>query len=77
MDFRRWDQQNVLHASLLIPSIETDEPTREPSEEEAIERYGPLFGTGILEKWEEGGREIWDAIPGRSVGGGGDDAMEE
>lgn len=30
-------------------------------------RYGAQFGDSILEKWDNGGRQIFDAVPGGVV----------
>lgn len=64
--------QTVLKSSLL-PADDDAEPAL-PDERDLHERFGPLFGAAIAERWERGGREIAAAVPGAV---GGDDDMEE
>lgn len=50
--------------------------------EELHARYGPLFGDAIGASWEQGGKEIFEAVPGAVAQeldepGAGENAMQE
>jgi len=33
-----------------------------PSQAELDGRYGPLFGRAVLQRWDQGGSAIWEAV---------------
>ncbi|KAL8286162.1 hypothetical protein RQP46_004650 [Phenoliferia psychrophenolica] len=82
----------VLKASLLPSDDDTSPMDQTPPADvtELHERYGPLFGDAILERWDRGGKEIFESVPGAvkgeadeeqqqaaAEGAGAGDAMEE
>lgn len=73
-----WTSQRVLRASLLPVEAEGEELSGPPEMEELHMRYGPLFGSAISASWAEGGKEIYDAVPGAvAEGRAGENAMQE
>lgn len=64
--------QNVLRSSVLpSPPSTTAAPPPPPSHAELVERYGPLFADAISKEWQNGGRDVHQAISGGGGGGGG------
>ncbi|TKA56173.1 hypothetical protein B0A53_01463 [Rhodotorula sp. CCFEE 5036] len=63
---------NVLRSSVLpSPPSTTAAPPPPPSHAELVERYGPLFADAISKEWQNGGRDVHQAISGGGGGGGG------
>ncbi|KWU44951.1 TAF-domain-containing protein [Rhodotorula sp. JG-1b] len=64
---------NVLRSSVLpsTTTTTTAAPPPPPSHAELVERYGPLFAEAISKEWQNGGRDVHEAISGRGGGGGG------
>jgi transcription initiation factor TFIID subunit 6 len=62
-------RQNVLKASLLATdsSDEASSPNSPPLED-LQERYGTLFGHAVYDRWDAGGRDIFEAVPGAGAG---------
>lgn len=56
--------QNVLRASLSPENFSESTGLTPLPLEEMESRYGHLFGAAILERWNRGGKEITEGIPG-------------
>lgn len=56
--------QNVLRASLSPDDFSESTGLTPLPLEEMESRYGHLFGAAILERWNRGGKEITQGIPG-------------
>lgn len=65
--------QNVLRSSVLPSPPSTTPAPPPPSHADLVERYGPLFADAISKEWQNGGRDVHEAISGgrHNVGGGG------
>lgn len=71
--------QNVLKNSLLSADATDDEVYPPPTVEDLVDRYGSLFAQALLDRWDSGGRDIFEEVSGAH---GADDedepnAMEE
>lgn len=69
----RW-VQNVLRASLLPTTfkdkVDNDGATSQvPPLSELQERYGSLFGKAVYDRWNDGGRDIWEQVKAGSETG--------
>lgn len=68
---------NVLRSSVLPSAATTTTtavpppPPPPPSHVELVERYGPLFADAISKEWQNGGRDVHEAISGGGGGGAG------
>ncbi|SCZ97736.1 BZ3500_MvSof-1268-A1-R1_Chr4-3g07417 [Microbotryum saponariae] len=70
---------NALKASLLPSDLVSaaDGETEVASLEQLEERYGRLFGKCVLERWDQGGKDVWKSVSGGPKAEAKGDAMEE
>ncbi|SGY72423.1 BQ5605_C005g03169 [Microbotryum silenes-dioicae] len=70
---------NALKASLLPSDLVSaaDGETEVASLEQLEDRYGRLFGKCVLERWDQGGKDVWKSVSGAPKAEANGDAMEE
>ncbi|SCV69058.1 BQ2448_2078 [Microbotryum intermedium] len=70
---------SALKASLLPNDLVSaaDGETEAASLEQLEEAYGRLFGKCVLERWDQGGQDVWKSVPGGPKAEANGDAMEE